>query len=117
MLGGKMYSYEIVFSYPDLSFGSIEEQVKKNALQYKQTSEFIVAEKDTDALDYTLERCKIPDYEFVACIRRNPIIKIIQSAVLQQPTNGSAAPGASAPSCQDVPPDWINDGSGPPRTA
>jgi hypothetical protein len=96
MLGGKMYSYEIVFSYPDLSFGSIEEQVKKNALQYKQTSEFIVAEKDTDALDYTLERCKIPDYEFVACIRRNPIIKIIQSAVLQQPTTGTTAMPASA---------------------
>lgn len=69
-----MWSYECIFEHADMRNKRVKSQTPLT-----QTSETVVANNGEQALQYAIEELKkFEDYQLIAVVRRNPIIRILK---------------------------------------
>jgi hypothetical protein len=72
-----MTLYELTYECPDLSKGTVAEQVSKNALYYKKITEYIAADSQELVLSYARKEIKSHQFSLlISLIRGNPIYSI-----------------------------------------
>ena len=70
-----MWSYEIIFHYPDRS----KKRTRPLSIPMKELSETVASESEELVLQYVSNELKIhEDYELVAIVRRNAILTILK---------------------------------------
>ncbi len=69
-----MWSYEIIFEYADKK----DPKATKNSVPMKQNSQSIVSDDIVKVLSHVKDELRMhPEYDLVAIVRRNAILRIL----------------------------------------